>query len=345
MRRAALFLSSFPLACAACTPTKAVSHEPDPINVAPAAAAVASDLGAMAKATDAGGDTVRFVAMGDTGTGEKGQLEVARAVESKCKSAGCDFVLLLGDNIYPSGVASNDSPEFEAKFEAPYRDIPVDFFAILGNHDYGGRGLGTDFARGQHEVDRTLFSKKWKMPASYYRVERGPLLIVATDSNMQLFGRDEAQRRDVKEWLAKSSAPWKIVAAHHPYRSNGPHGNAGSYNGTPMIPITNGDHVKSFADDIVCGHADLHLSAHDHSRQWLEESCRGTELVVSGTGATATSVGSGNKSRFQRSTLGFLYLSVSPTKLSAEFVDSKGETEFTRVLEKSGEKKADSKGL
>lgn len=341
MRRSAFFL--IPMLGIACTPTKNVSHESEPVKIpaAPSVQEAASALGITTQPADAASDTVRFVAMGDTGTGEAGQFEVARAVAAKCKAAGCDFVLLLGDNIYPSGAASKDSPDFESKFELPYRDISVDFFVVLGNHDYGGRGLGTDFARGQNEVDYTARSKKWKMPASYYRIERGPLLVVATDSNMQLFGRDEQQRKDVGEWLTKSSAPWKIVAAHHPYRSNGPHGNAGSYNGTPMIPITNGEHVKSFADDIICGRAEIHLSAHDHSRQWLEETCNGTELVVSGTGATATSVGPGNKARFQRATLGFLYVTADSTKLSAEFIDSHGNIEFTRALEKPKTQKSE----
>ena len=41
-------------------------------------------------------------------------------------------------------------------------------------------------------------------------------------------------------------------------------------------------------EDIVCGRADVYLAAHDHSLQWLQPTCNGTELIVSGTGASST---------------------------------------------------------
>src|SRR5688572_24159997 len=47
---------------------------------------------------------VRFVVMGDTGEGNDGQHRVADAIAAKCAADGCDFVVLLGDNIYDEGV-------------------------------------------------------------------------------------------------------------------------------------------------------------------------------------------------------------------------------------------------
>ncbi len=319
----------------ACTSGNAATQHAGPVPSAPSTIppSVASAAPA-ASLPDAESSVVRFAALGDTGSGEAGQREVARALATKCASAGCDFVTLLGDNLYPSGASSSHAAEFESRFEVPYRDVATDFFAVLGNHDYGHGGLGTDFARGQNEVDYSKVSQKWKMPAAYYKVERGPLLLVGTDTNMQMFGRDDAQRRDVKEWLTTSTAKWRIVLGHHPYLSNGPHGNAGSYNGAPMVPIQNGARVKSFYDDVICGNADLHLSGHDHSRQWMTETCKGTEFAVSGSGATSTTVSTANKTRFQSAGLGFLYITVDPSHLHAEFVNSEGVTEFTRDLSK-----------
>src|SRR6185503_5688881 len=63
---------------------------------------------------------VRFAAMGDTGKGNDGQKQVASAIEAKCAQSGCDFVQLLGDNIYESGATSVDDPEWQLKFEQPY---------------------------------------------------------------------------------------------------------------------------------------------------------------------------------------------------------------------------------
>jgi hypothetical protein len=60
---------------------------------------------------------VRFAAIGDTGKGNTGQKQVADAIARKCAASGCDFVQLLGDNIYDSGVTSVTDPQWQTKFE------------------------------------------------------------------------------------------------------------------------------------------------------------------------------------------------------------------------------------
>ena len=52
-----------------------------------------------------------------------------------CEASGCDLVLLLGDNFYPSGVLSVDDLQFKTKFEEVYGNIKIPFFVVLGNHD------------------------------------------------------------------------------------------------------------------------------------------------------------------------------------------------------------------
>ena len=48
--------------------------------------------------------------LGDSGTGGPKQYEVSNAMKTVCLSLECDFVLLLGDIIYNSGVTSADDP-------------------------------------------------------------------------------------------------------------------------------------------------------------------------------------------------------------------------------------------
>jgi hypothetical protein len=81
-------------------------------------------------------------------------------------------------------------------------------------------------------------------------------------------------------WLARAGADWVFLAGHHPYRSNGTHGNAGDYDapelaGIPIpnpLPIQNGDALKTFFDNHICNlGAQVYFSGHDHSRQWLDE--------------------------------------------------------------------------
>ncbi len=276
---------------------------------------------------------VRFIAMGDTGTASAGQLKIGNTVAAKCKASGCDFITLLGDNLYDSGASSVDDPIWQEKFEVPYAAVMLDFYAILGNHDYGANGAGTDFAKGQNEIDYTKKSTKWKMPAAYYHFEKSNVELFALDTNKALFSQAAQQKTDVSAWLAASKAEWKIAIGHHPYKSNGPHGNAGSYDGIPIPPV-NGKAVKTYLDDVICGKVDLYLSGHDHSRQWLNESCKGTELAVSGAGAKATEFKGSNPSLFQSLELGFLYIVIEGKKLTAEFVDENGKTEFTHVMNK-----------
>jgi tartrate-resistant acid phosphatase type 5 len=302
----------------------------------PAPAGSASGgLAAAAGSTMAAGraPVVRFAAMGDTGKGNRGQALVASALEAKCAASGCDFVLLLGDNIYESGPSSDEDALFEQRFERPYCGLSVPFYAALGNHDCGGNGVGFDIERSRHEIAYTRRSSKWRMPARYYAVSYPGVDLVAVDTNAQMFGRDEAQRRAVAGWLRGSKATWKLVFGHHPYLSNGTHGNAGAYERLPsLVPVARGEGVKDFLEETVCGEADLYLSAHDHSRQWLTETCRGTELVVSGAGATTTSLPGGNSARFQAISRGFVYIRVEGATLTAEFVDDTGETDFVRQL-------------
>lgn len=87
--------------------------------------------------------------------------------------------------------------------------------------------------------------------------------------------------------LADSQATWRIAFGHHPYLSNGRHGNAGNDEGLLFVPVANGDGVETFMEDHVCGHIDLYLCGHDHNRHWLDPTC-GTEFIVSGAAAKTT---------------------------------------------------------
>ena len=78
--------------------------------------------------------SVRFVIIGDTGTGSKKQNELADVLIKTRETFPYDFVLLLGDNLY-----GGESPaDYKNKFEDVYRPIldqNVKVYATLGNHD------------------------------------------------------------------------------------------------------------------------------------------------------------------------------------------------------------------
>jgi hypothetical protein len=208
--------------------------------------------------------------------------------------------------------------------------VAAPFWVVLGNHDYGGDGVGDEFDKGQHEIDYTSVQSKWKLPAAFYHRTVSNVEFLALDTNMQMYKMDAQQRTKVASWLAASTATWQIAFGHHPYRSNGPHGNAGVYEGAGP----DGAGVKSFMENVVCGKADIYFSGHDHSLQWLTPTCSGTELVVSGTGASATSLPGTNATRFKSLALGFVYVVVDGNTLTASMIDKSGKILFTRTLTK-----------
>ena len=296
----------------------------------------------LAEAKDAEAEActgeVRFMVIGAQGKGNTGQAEVAAAMDEVCDESGCDYIIGLGNNIYDSGVSSTSDEQFTSKFETPYADNDGKFWLGLGNHDYGGNGAGFEFDKAEHQIDYTDVSpsRKWKMPNRYYRRTDGPVQFFTLDTTPLMFGDDDEQDTDISAWLANSDADWKIALGLHGYRSNGPHGNAGDYDGT-FIPPTNGAGVKDFIEDNICGEADVYFSAHDHSLQWPQQdatNCPGTELIVSGAAASSTELEGENPTHFESEALGFAYVVIEGNQMTVDFVDADGNEIYTRTVSK-----------
>lgn len=285
--------------------------------------------------------TFRFVAIGDAGKGNTGQRQVAEAIFQVClERGGCDFALMLGDNIYQTGVSDVDDAQWQEKFEVPYADLDFPFYSTLGNHDYGAPpvasflgGIGIDPRRGQAQVDYTDVSQKFVMPDTHYRITHGPLELVSLNTTSMFWadfgtvesviGFDDENDRmlnQLNEWESASTAPWRIAFGHHPYLSNGDHGNAGTYDGVVIEGlIGSGTELKSFFESYVLGKFDMYLCGHDHSLQDLG-SVNGTELFVSGGGASHTDITDRNPALFQRDRRGFLLAEGDEEQITFTFV-------------------------
>lgn len=317
------------------------------------------DPGPGEPAADAGtppaAKRVRFIAIGDTGKGNETQRKVAIAMRDLCAQRGCDFVLMLGDNIYDAGVDSVTDPQWQSKFEEPYRDVDLPFYVALGNHDYGGKlvfevpGIGNEFERGQIEVEYSQISTKWNMPATYYTFTWQHVGFVILDTNAIAW--ENTVYGDQAAWLPMALSQiadkdWKLVAGHHPYRSNGTHGNAGNYDapelaGIPIenpLPIANGESVKTFFDANVCGIGQVYFAGHDHSRQWLDEpgALCGTQMIVTGAGASVTELRDrGNRTFFEdASKPGFMYVDIDGDSFTGEFWNEDGTMDFARTFQR-----------
>lgn len=291
-----------------------------------------------------GENKLRFVVMGDSGDATTTQAAVATAIQNVCNSlGGCHFGLLLGDNIYPGGAVNVTDSQFQDKFENPYMGVDFPFFLVLGNHDYGGRGAGYEFWKGQVEVDYTDHSTSgnWQMPAHHYRFKVGggtaTVDLFAIDTNSIFYRNPWAQRWWLRRALANSDAQWKIVYGHHTYISNGKHGDAGHYEEGwlpfPAPPIVNGRAVKDFFDEVILGNAHLYLAGHDHSRQWLNPVC-GVNFIVSGSAAkTSDLLRNDRKIHQSNDGGGFVLIEVTDeSSMLIQFYDQNGDMEFANTL-------------
>lgn len=146
--------------------------------------------------------SVRFAVIGDSGTGNKEQYEVAQQLERYRQTVKFDFVIMLGDNIYGGHSAS----DFTRKFEEPYKpllDAGVKFYASLGNHD-------------DPNIERLY--KPFNMNGDrYYTFKRGNVQFYALDSTYM----DTRQLTWLEQNLRSSDAAWKICYFHHPLYNDG----------------------------------------------------------------------------------------------------------------------------
>jgi 3',5'-cyclic AMP phosphodiesterase CpdA len=151
--------------------------------------------------------SVRFAVIGDTGTGEKAQYEVAQRIVEYRQKFPFDFVIMLGDNMY-----GGESPQdFQTKFETPYKpllDGGVKFYAALGNHDNANQ----------------RFYKFFNMNGTqYYTFKKGNVRFFVLDSNYM----DPKQLAWLEQELKGSGSDWKVCYFHHPlYNSGKNHGSA-----------------------------------------------------------------------------------------------------------------------
>ncbi|MCM6777029.1 metallophosphoesterase [Nocardia sp. CDC159] len=254
-------------------------------------------------------ENLRVLLTGDAGTGKRPQWLVADAMRDMHRREPFSLALGLGDNIYENGPWTEDDVQFADKFEKPNHGLDFPWLMALGNHDTSTvlPGDAGWLQRGDFEVGYHRRSARWYMPARYYSVripqQRPVVEFFVLDLNPAAsyipqvltpywapngpFMTEQAAWLD--RALAESQAKWKIVCTHHPYINNGPHGDAGNYEGVTVEPL-DGRHVKAFLDRHVLGRCQFLLSGHDHSLQVLEPTVatRGTRQIVSG--ATAKSV-------------------------------------------------------
>jgi predicted phosphodiesterase len=178
--------------------------------------------------------SLKLAVLGDFGSGDRAQYELADRMWMSRQSFPFDLVLALGDNMY----GRQEPRDFIDKFEKPYRRLlqaGVRFQAALGNHDkpenrnYAGYNMGG---------------------RRYYSFVRERVRFVVLDTNMM----DPAQLEWTAHTLATALEPWKIVYFHHPLYSNGGRHGSNVELRVALEPLL----VKYGVDVVFAGHEHIY---------------------------------------------------------------------------------------
>ena len=195
--------------------------------------------------------SLRFAVIGDSGTGDSAQNELARRLVEWRAAFPFELVLMMGDNIY-----GRDAPgDYRRKFEEPYRallDAGVKFYAALGNHDDPNQRFYAKFNMGGER---------------YYtfKAPRGGVRFFALDSNYM----DKPQLSWLEKELEASGSDWKICFFHHPLYSSGKkHGPS--------------EELRGVLEPVLLRHGvDVVLQGHEHFYERVEPQ-KGIHYFISG---------------------------------------------------------------
>lgn len=267
-------------------------------------------------------DSLKVLAFGDSGSCDSPtdpascvQNEIARSMKAICDDKGCDIGIMLGDSIYENGVSSETDDQFQYKYEFHYTPLAIPMYTSLGNHDLWGTTVTKD-EQITALINYSDHSTTWRMESEYYDYIKGNVHFFVIDTN----DFNPTQIRWLSHKLKHSTANWKVVYGHHPIRSNGYHGD------TPIL-------VDKLLP-IVCTHADLFVSGHDHDLQLLDSDC-GIPLVVSGAAGkirfSNTDPYASRRRWSTSNTFGFARLIFNKTNFDVFYYDKDGSQLYSRT--------------
>jgi acid phosphatase len=278
-------------------------------------------------AADAKSGGLNFLVFGDWGRkGEQDQMDVATQMGLAAKEMDAKFVISVGDNFYENGVAAVDDPQWQTSFENVYTapSLQVPWWVALGNHDYHGN------CDAQIEYSKT--SKRWNMPARYFvhteTIDAGTTVdFFFLDTTPMKPGDDlgipshHLQSQDIARQLAwfeaalkASTAPWKIVVAHHPIFSGGQHGDT-PYLIKNVLPLLEKYQVQAW------------FNGHDHDLQHLQAGK--LNLFCSGAGSKPRVTKTTTHTKFAIGCPGFTALSLSADKMDVRMINDQGKLLYT----------------
>jgi 3',5'-cyclic AMP phosphodiesterase CpdA len=262
-------------------------------------------------------DSITFAVAGDTGSGGRNQMDVARQMARTYQSTPYGLVLLAGDISYYGSI----DDRYEEVFLEPYAPLiaaGVTWELAIGNHEIEEKKSDDAVAEIQAQVRR--FGK----PGTYYAARHGPVEVFVIDTSTPLHVGSGGQEQ--LEWLdaalAASTAPWKVALMHHPAYSSGRHGSE--------------LRVREYVQPILARHGvDLAFAGHDHDyeRTFPQD---GVVWIVSGAGCKLTDVGTSDFTAHSESTLQFMLVRIDGGVADVQAITTDGTVIDQVTLRKDG---------
>jgi hypothetical protein len=203
--------------------------------------------------------SVRFAVIGDSGRGDQSQNEVAQQMTAWRQQFPFEFVVMLGDNIYPPHAPD----DFEKKFETPYRallDQGVSFYAAIGNHD-----LETELTYPKFNMDGRRYYTFRRNERRLEGLAGAGVRFFVLDSR----SLDPSQLVWLRNELAQSGTDWKICYFHHPLYTSGRYTTTARFLRIALEPI------------LLEGNVDVVLTGHEHFYERMHPQ-RGIAYFISG---------------------------------------------------------------
>lgn len=226
---------------------------------------------------------LHLAVVGDVGHGGPRVRATGAAVAAVDAAQPLDGLVLLGDNVYPSG----DPSRLGDTVFGPFAGVldHVSLWAVLGNHDVRrGHGPAQAAALG--------------MPGRWWARRRGDVLVIGLDSTV---AGDPGQRAWLEATLASATERWRIVVLHHPPFSAG-------YQGSDQRAR------RAFAALFERHGVQLVVAGHDHDYQ-RSVPVGGVTYVVSGGAAGSRRTGEAEFTAVSFSWHHFVELAVFPDRL------------------------------
>ncbi len=274
-------------------------------------------------------DGFNFYVLSDLGkNGHKNQQVMANQMAGLSGRIDPKFIVSCGNNFQGVGVESVDDPLWKSEFENVYKkpSLQVDWFPVLGNHDYKGNS--------QAEIDYSKRSNRWRFNSRYYTFVRQindsvsarfifldttPLL----DKYRKKQGYEDVAKQDSArqiEWLkailANSKEQWKLVFGHHPIFSASTKQDIASESIQRIRPILEKYKVQ------------FYISGHDRDLHHLKEKNGKLDYMVNGAESKTALTVTNERSLFSKSATAFSSVTFHGDSIRYSFINIKGQLEY-----------------